>query len=332
MRWLFVGLSFLSLTLPAQAASLTVYTYDSFVSEWGPGAKVKEEFEKSCDCTLNWVSVGDAAVLLSRLRLEGDQTQADVVLGLDLNLTASAIDAGIVQPHNLVLPEYALPIEWTDSHFVPYDFGHFAVIYDSDALETPPASLEALLDYQDDGKLIVQDPRTSTPGLGFMLWIKSVYGEDAQDAWRRLFHSGRILTMTPGWSEAYGLFLNGEAPMVLSYTTSPAYHLIYEQSDRYRAIIFPEGHYLQVEVAGITAHAKNSGLARDFLEFIGTPAFQKIIPTGNWMFPVIDIGSALPFEFRDLPAPSQSLILDPQTVRDNRDRWIDELRAIGDPD
>ena len=38
-----------------------------------------------------------------------------------------------------------------------------------------------------------------------------------------------IVTVTPGWSEAYGLFLEGEADMVLSYTTSPAYHLIAEE-------------------------------------------------------------------------------------------------------
>ena len=35
--------------------------------------------------------------------------------------------------------------------------------------------------------------------------------------------------MTQGWSEAYGLFLKGEADMVLSYTTSPAYHIAVEK-------------------------------------------------------------------------------------------------------
>ena len=53
--------------------------------------------------------------------------------------------------------------------------------------------------------LIIQDPRTSTPGLGLMLWLKAVYGDSAADAWRSL--SSRVLTVTAGWSEAYGLFL-----------------------------------------------------------------------------------------------------------------------------
>jgi thiamine transport system substrate-binding protein len=55
--------------------------------------------------------------------------------------------------------------------------------------------------------------------------------------------------VTKGWSEAYGLFLKGESDLVLSYTTSPAYHMIEEKKDHYAAANFAEGHYLQVEVA-----------------------------------------------------------------------------------
>ena len=33
--------------------TLTIYTYESFISEWGPGGKIKEAFEKACDCTID---------------------------------------------------------------------------------------------------------------------------------------------------------------------------------------------------------------------------------------------------------------------------------------
>ena len=104
------------------------------------------------------------------------------------------------------------------------------------------------------------DPRTSTPGLGLVLWMKSVYGDGASEAWKKL--SPRILTVTPGWSEAYGLFTKGEAEMVLSYTTSPAYHEIAEGSQRYKAAAFSEGHYMQVEVAGQTKKGAANPLAK----------------------------------------------------------------------
>ncbi len=74
-----------------------------------------------------------------------------------------------------------------------------------------------------------------------MLWIKAAYGDRAPEIWAGL--KPHILTMTRGWSEAYGLFLKGEADMVLSYTTSPAYHAIAENDHNYAAADFTEGHY-----------------------------------------------------------------------------------------
>jgi thiamine transport system substrate-binding protein len=132
--------------------------------------------------------------------------------------------------------------------FLPFDYGHFAVVYDSEKMTAPPASLDDLVNGDAAQKIILQDPRSSTPGLGFLLWMKSVYGDKAADAWAKL--KPRILTTTPGWSEAYGLFTKGEAPMVFSYVTSPAYHIEVEKTERYKAAAFKEGHYLQVEVAG----------------------------------------------------------------------------------
>ena len=102
--------------------------------------------------------------------------------------------------------------------------------------------------------MIYQDPRTSTPGLGLLLWMQKVYGDDAPQAWQKL--AKKTVTVTKGWSEAYGLFLKGESDLVLSYTTSPAYHILEEKKDNYAAANFSEGHYLQVEVAARTAASK----------------------------------------------------------------------------
>ncbi len=53
----------------------------------------------------------------------------------------------------------------------------------------------------------------------------------------------------------------GESDLVLSYTTSPAYHILEEKKDNYAAANFSEGHYLQVEVAARTAASKQPELA-----------------------------------------------------------------------
>jgi thiamine transport system substrate-binding protein len=317
-------------TSQAEAAdkTLTIYTYESFTADWGPGPKVKAAFEKTCGCTVNYVSVTDGVALLSRLKLEGASTKADLVLGLDTNLVAEAKDTGLFDTHGIDTSGLKVPGEFKDDVFVPYDYGHFAVVYDTQAIKNPPTSMLELVEGDPTQKIVIEDPRTSTPGLGLLLWVKSVYGDKAPEAWAKL--KGRILTVTPGWSEAYDLFTKGEAPMVLSYTTSPAYHMIEDKTERYQAAAFSEGHYIQIEVAGVIKASPNKDLARTFLKFMVSPGFQDTIPTNNWMMPVSATSEPMPDAFSKLVVPAKTFLMSPAEVEKNRKAWIDEwLKATG---
>lgn len=319
-------LATLALVSPAAAEDkLTVYTYESFTAEWGPGPIVEKAFEAECGCDVEFVSVADGVALLNRVRLEGASGKADVVLGLDTNLTREATDTGLFAPHGLSPTDLAVPGGWTDTTFLPFDYGYFAVVYDSEALKTPPTSLKDLVDGDPEDKIVIQDPRTSTPGLGLVLWVKSVYGDKAGEAWGKL--KDRVLTVTPGWSEAYGLFTKGEAPMVLSYTTSPAYHVIAEKTDRYRAAAFSEGHYMQIEVAGMTKKGAENPLSAKFLTFMTSPAFQDAIPETNWMFPAAKTSKPLNPAFDALVKPAKSLLFSADEVAANRKAWVEEWTA-----
>ena len=306
------------------ADTLTVYTYSSFTAEWGPGPKIKQAFEKECDCTLNLVPLEDGVAILNRLRLEGNHSKADLVLGLDDALISEAKQSGLFAPHPAKLDGIKVPGGWQDDTFVPYDYGYFAFVYDKDKLKQPPKSLKELVE-RPDLKVIYQDPRTSTPGQGLMLWMKSVYGDKVPAAWAEL--AKKTVTVTKGWSEASGMFLDGEADMVLSYTTSPAYHLIAENKPQYQAAAFEEGHYRQVEVAAKLKSAKQEKLADQFLQFMVSPAFQQEIPTGNWMYPVID--RPLPKGFEQMITVAKPLAFSSDEVAANRKGWIREwLQAV----
>ncbi len=309
----------------AQEKTLTVYTYESFTADWGPGPIVEKAFEAQCGCDLRFVSVADGVALLNRVKLEGKGTKADVVLGLDTNLTAEAEATGLFAPHGLSSENLAVPGGWSDKTFLPFDYGYFAVVYDSQAVKPPPGSLKELVEGDPAQKIAIEDPRTSTPGLGLLLWVKAVYGDQAAEAWGKL--KNRVLTVTPGWSEAYGLLTSGEAPMVLSYTTSPAYHLISEKSGRFRAASFAEGHYIQVEVAGETVKGAGNPLAKQFLEFMTGPQFQDALPETNWMFPAAKTDKPLDPAFGTLVKPAKTLSFPPQEVAANRKAWVDEWLA-----
>ena len=324
-----VLISTLALAMPALPAAakdkLTVYTYESFTAEWGPGPVVKKNFENECDCEVDFVSVEDGVALLNRVRLEGKSTKADIVLGLDTNLTAEAKATGLFAPHGPV-ENVDVPGDWSDDTFVPFDYGYFAVVYDTEKMKVPPKSLKDLVEGDPDQKIAIQDPRTSTPGLGLVLWVKSVYGDKAADAWAKL--KDRVLTVTPGWSESYGLFTKGEAPMVLSYTTSPAYHMISEKTDRYQAASFSEGHYLQIEVAGITVNGEKNPLSQKFIAFMTGPGFQDAVPETQWMYPAGKTDKPLDPAFDKLVKPAKTLMFSPEEVAKNRKAWVDEWLGV----
>ncbi|WP_319946373.1 thiamine ABC transporter substrate binding subunit [Vibrio methylphosphonaticus] len=318
-----IATSLLALTQMASASTLTVYTYDSFASDWGPGPAIKKAFEAQCDCELQLVALDDGVSILNRLRLEGTSSKADVVLGLDNNLMSEAKASGLLANHKVDTKNLVLPNGWKDDVFVPFDYGYFAFVYNKEKVKTPPTSLKALIEERDDLSVIYQDPRTSTPGQGLLLWMKSVYGDNASEAWQQL--AKKTVTVTKGWSEAYSMFLEGEADLVLSYTTSPAYHLIAEQDARFVAADFVEGHYTQVEVAAKVASTKNDKLADEFMQFVVSDDFQSQIPTGNWMYPVVE--RELPAGFDALTVPSKSLTFTPDEVAKHRKAWIREWQS-----
>ncbi|EKA4467485.1 thiamine ABC transporter substrate binding subunit [Vibrio parahaemolyticus] len=303
--------------------TLTIYTYDSFAADWGPGPKIEQAFEAKCGCDVNFVALDDGVSILNRLRLEGGNSKADIVLGLDNNLMAEAKKTGLLTEHNVDTANTVLPNGWSDTTFVPYDYGYFAFVYNKEKLVNPPKSMKELVETRDDLKVIYQDPRTSTPGQGLMLWMKSIYGDDVTQAWQKL--ASKTVTVTKGWSEAYSMFLNGESDLVLSYTTSPAYHLIAENDSKFATANFSEGHYMQVEVAAKVKGSKNSELADKFMDFILSDEFQSAMPTGNWMYPVTDV--ELPKGFETLSVPSKSLSFSADEVAKMRKSWIREWQS-----
>ena len=308
------------------APKLTIYTYDGFAAEWGPGPSLKAGFEAICGgCTVDFIAADSSIGTLRRVQLEGETTGADLIVGLDTAIAGEARATGLFAEHELDLSHLALPTEWTDTTFVPFDYAHFAFVYDTDTLTTPPKSFEELIALPDDFKIVVQDPRSATPGLGLVLWIAAAYGDRAPEIWAGL--KPHILTVTREWSESYNLFLEGEADMALSYTTSPAYHIVSEDDQTIHAAMFDEGHLAQTEVAGMLKSSDQPELARQFLDYLASVDGQKIIPTTNWMFPVTALGADLDPAFAALPQPEKTLTVSDEDIAANSQRWIDDMLA-----
>lgn len=305
----------------AQAETLTVYAPDYFASEWGPGPAIKAAFEEECGCELEYIT-GD---VLPRIRLEGARTKADVAIGINVDAMKQARDTGLFAPHGVDLSPLTMPIEWTDETFLPFDWSFAAFVYDNTKITNPPKSFHELVNSDEDWKIAIQDPRTSSSGLTLVLWGHEVFGDEVEEAWAKL--APKVTTVTKGWSEAYGMFTDGQVDMVLSYTVSPAYHIIAEEDETKSAALFDEGHYMSVELTAKLAGTDQPELADQFMNFVLSPAFQNIIPTANWSYP-----SALPKEqwpeaFSQLNYPDKAILLGEDEAAALRDEAISEWRS-----
>ncbi len=308
-------------------SEVVVYTYDSFLGEWGAGPQIEKLFEDKTGLNLTFVDCGDGLSLLNRATFEKKNVQADVILGLDNYTAYRAIEEKILDPYKPQNAETLLKEELekelsSDWSLTPYDYSHFAIIFNKEANVAEPKSLTDLTNQVYSKKIILMDPRTSTPGLGFFAWTLAVYGEKAEDYWKAL--KPNILTMSSGWSEGWGLFQNGEAPLVISYTTSPASDIEYNNMNRYDAPVFTDGHIIQVEGCGILKNCPNKEGAKKFIDFIITDDAQKVLPLTQWMIPA-NKNVELPDSYKKAcPTVEKTLSVDPRFVEKN----IDKIMAV----
>ena len=281
--------------------TLTVYAYDTFCGDWGAAASVIPAFEKKTGIKVNLVASGAALEVINKVRLEGDKTECDVILGITDSMAQKAYD--LLEPYDSpYLNTINQRLVFDSQHrLIPFDYGIFAFVYDSSVELIMPTSLADVASDMFKDKVILIDPRTSSVGTGLMMWTYNALGDKWLDWWKKM--SENALTMASGWSSAYGLFTEGEAPIVISYTTSPVYHVMYEDTTRYQALIFPEGHEVTIETAGIVKGTKHRSEAEQFIDFLLTDA-QVELANANSMYPV-NRTIVLPDAYNYAPLPEK---------------------------
>ncbi len=303
--------------------TLTLYCYDAFSSEWGSGPTLIPLFEEKTGIKVDVVSTGDAVEMLNRAISEGDQCPADIVMGISDDTASAAYRSGLFASYDSPMlndVDSSLLFD-SEKRLLPFDYGAFAFVYDTQSTVPEPKSLDDLKDPIYKDKIILIDPRTSSVGLGLLLWTIEVYGEDGYlDWWRSVGENA--LTIADSWSSAYGLFTEGEAPIVISYTTSPVYHAMWENSTRYKALIFPEGHSQTIEGIGIMKNSKHRAEAEAFVDFILSEG-QVETAVANSMYPVSS-KVVLPEEYKYAPVPEKLLRIEAETISANLERWTDE--------
>jgi thiamine transport system substrate-binding protein len=317
--------------------TLTLMTHDSFADA------VTDEtfaaFTAETGVTVEVLRAGDAGAMTNQAVLTKDNPLADVLFGIDDTFLTRGLEAGIFEPHTSPLLDQ-VPGELQldpELRVTPIDFGDVCINYDKNAFAelSPPATLEALVEPDYSGMLVVEHPATSSPGLAFLLATIDRFGEDGWHAyWQDLFDNGAVVA--PGWSEAYyvefsgGAGSEGDKPLVVSYASSPPAEVIFADPPTTEAPtgVVTDGCYRQVEFAGILAGTEQAESAGALIDFMLSVEFQETIPLTWFVFPA-NTNAELPAEFVTYTSlPTDPVQVAPDVIETNRQRWLDEWAEI----
>lgn len=319
--------------LPADShEALRVMTYSSFMSAWGPGPEIAKRFRDETGITVEFQDAGDAGLILEKLKL----FPVDAVVGLDRLTLPQARErmqwremaplnkklGSVADSPSIVARDQA----FKESPFVAIDWAPIAFVYRSGEV-FEPIRLRDLLDRRLKGAIALEDPRTSTPGLQFLLWVLQVYGEGEGFKFLAALKPN-LHSVSPSWSTAYGAFTKKQAKLALSYATSPIYHLMEEKNSSYRAAAFSDGHPVQVEYAGVPMECSRCSDAETFVHFLLRTETQTLIMQKNFMLPVV-AAAAIGTPFESMPSFVPLELTHAPEFLKRRDELFAKWRALG---
>lgn len=311
---------------------LTVMTHDSFsVSE-----SVIAEFESQNNVKVAFVQSGDAGQLLNRAILSKGAPIADVLYGVDNAFLSRALDEGIFLAYaSPLLAQIPAEFKLDDQNrALPVDYGDICINYDKAFFTQKslplPKSLGDLAKPEYAGLLVVENPATSSPGMGFLLATIAEFGEDGYlEFWASLRANGVVVVND--WETAYYTNFSassgrGSQPMVVSYGSSPPAEVIYASEPLDDAptasLVGKNMCYRQVEFAGILNGTQNRRLAEKFIDFMLGKSFQEDMPLQMFVFPV-NQEAVLPEEFvKYAQQPAEPASLEAELIAANREMWI----------
>jgi len=239
-----------------------------------------------------------------------------VLWGVDNTFLARVQDADVLDSYEAV-DTGDVCINVHDAHF-------------NNAGISKPFALADLVKPEYKDMLVVQDPRTSSPGLAFLLATIATYGNDGwRNYWSQLRSNG--VKIVNDWTTAYtvefsGSSGNGSRPLVVSYGSSPPAEVLYSDPpvSEPPTSVMESSCFRQIEYVGRLRGAPHPEEADLLVEFLLGKTFQESMPLSLFVFPVND-SAVLPEVFEKFAAkPENPLTIEADEIAANREEWIEQ--------
>lgn len=295
---------------------VTLVAYDAFTPQEG----IFDEFTKDTGVKVKVVTAGDTGTMVSKAILTAGNPEGDVMWGIDNTFLSRTQEAKLLNSYE------------------PVDEGDICINYDKNWFKQNniqvPQSFEDLAKPAYKNLLVVQDPTTSSPGLGFLLATISHFGDDQwQDYWKQL--RANNIKIVSDWTAAYTVEFSGSSgkgkyPLVVSYGSSPPAEVVYSATpiDEPPTGVIESTCFRQTEYVGVLRGTKNEDIAQQLVNYLLDKKFQESMPLTLFVFPT-NKQAKLPEVFEKFAVrPSNPLTMPPDSIEKNRDTWLDTWRAI----
>ena len=339
---------------PPGTTTLVVYTYPSFLggSACNPSGNVTSAvfgpFEAAHHVRIELEC--PAGTLLSTLVSQEGSPGADLVLGLD-EITAPVAEAdGLVVPYRPpamvdVSPTLAGELS-PDDGVIPYEWGYLAIDYNlSFAASTRGAVENATFpDFTSNTTwakgLLTENPEYDITGEEFLVWqieyYEAVLHQNWQTFWQDLWAEGLPAPAT-SWTDAYNEFLepSGNPPMVVSYSTDPAYAAYYDESGVFNSTVswWNGTAYGWQTIYGmaIVHGSKHLALDQEFENWFLNGTVQSELPETEWEYPANEtVPAPSVFNASIDPGSISALNVDltPSELAANLPGWLSDWLAL----
>ena len=255
-------------------------------------------FEEQTGVEINRIE-GKGDELIERMKAEGRNSPADILITVDAGRLWRADEAGLFQPVESEVLETRIP-EWLhhpDGHWWGFSKRARIIFYDKDRVD--PQDIQTYQDLADPKLEGMVCTRSSSNiyMLSLMAALIEHLGKEEAEKWAEGVWNNRARDPEGGDTDQLKAIASGECGVVLSNTYYFARALrkgdpgLDEEALARIGSVFPNqesfGAHVNISGAGVAKHAPNRENAVKFLEYLSSEQAQEYFSAGNDEYPAV---------------------------------------------
>ncbi|WP_323776880.1 Fe(3+) ABC transporter substrate-binding protein [Leisingera sp.] len=254
------------------------------------------DFEEATGITINRIE-GNADELIARMKAEGENSPADILITVDTSRLTRAKNAGVLQSIDSDALEARVPayLQDEDNQWFGFSQRSRIIFYDKAEVANPPLTYLDLADPSYKGMICIRSSK-NTYNQTLLASIVTHHGAEQAKHWAKGVVANMARDPQGGDTDQMRGIVSGECDIAVANTYYFARSIrknvkgISENRDQI-GWLFPsqntEGAHMNLSGGGVAVHAPNKQNAIAFLEYLASDSAQAYFSAGNDEYPAV---------------------------------------------